>query len=112
MVRYPNTGWNLVMTGTDRLDGGTGTSVVSQRSESGQGILSAKEGRGMWLWSDVEVEVLSSHMTTGDCSLAGHRDNARCLVITAISFYYRRMKKRQRPGKEHEIKITVLSVGG
>ena len=55
MVRHPSTGWNLLMAGVDRLDGGTGTPVVSQRSESGQGILGAKEGRGMWLWSAVVV---------------------------------------------------------
>ena len=50
MVRHPITGWNLLMARADRLDGGTGTSEVSQRSESGQGILSPKEGSGMWLW--------------------------------------------------------------
>ncbi len=48
MVRHPSTGWNLPMEGTDLLDGGTGTSVVSQRSESGQGILGDEEGRDMW----------------------------------------------------------------
>ena len=46
--------------GVDLLDGVTGTSVVSQRSESGQGILGVKEGRGMRLWSTVVVVVLSS----------------------------------------------------
>ena len=70
--------------GTDRLDGGTGTPVVSQRSESGQAILSVKEGSGMWLWSDVEVVVLSSHMSVTSCSLTGRRDNVQCLTITAI----------------------------
>ena len=33
------------MAGADRLDRGTGTPVISQRSESGQGILVAKAGR-------------------------------------------------------------------
>ncbi len=42
MVHHSNTGWNLLMTGFDLLDGGTGTSVVSQWSESGQGILGAE----------------------------------------------------------------------
>ena len=65
MVRHPSTGWNLMMAGADRLDGYTGTPAVSQRSESGEGILSVKEGRGMWLWSDVEVADLSSHMSGG-----------------------------------------------
>ncbi len=56
------------MPGADLLNGGTGTPVVSQRLESGQGILGAKEGRGMWLWSAVVVSVLSSRMSTGGCS--------------------------------------------
>ena len=60
-------GQNLLMAGAD-LSGGTGTPAVSQRSESGQGILGAKEGRGI-------VAVLSSRMSAGGCSLAGRRDN-------------------------------------
>ena len=47
MVRHPRHGMNLLMAGADLLNGGTGTPAVSQRSESGQGILGAKEGRGM-----------------------------------------------------------------
>ena len=41
----PVTGLNLLMTGADLLDAGTGTSVVSQRSETGQRILCTKEDR-------------------------------------------------------------------
>jgi hypothetical protein len=71
------------MAGADRLNGGTGTPAVSQRSESGQGILGAKEGTGMWVWSAVVLAVLSSRMSAGGCSLAGRRDNVPCLAITA-----------------------------
>jgi hypothetical protein len=38
----------LLMVGVDLLDAPTGT-VVGQRSEAGQGILGANEGKGMWL---------------------------------------------------------------
>jgi hypothetical protein len=51
MVRHPSTGQNLLMSGSDRLNGDTDTTEVSQRSESGQGILGVQEGRGMWVWS-------------------------------------------------------------
>ena len=47
MVRHPITGQNLEMAGTDRLNDGTDTSPISQRSESGHVILGAKEGRGI-----------------------------------------------------------------
>ncbi len=60
----------------------TGT-AVAQRSEAGQGILGAKEGKGMWVWSAVVLAVLSSRMSAGGCSLAGRRDNVPCLAITA-----------------------------
>ena len=56
MVHHSNTGWNLLMTGFDLLDGGTGTSVVSQWSESGQGILGSEryhsgqnQGKEYWV---------------------------------------------------------------
>jgi hypothetical protein len=42
MVRNSRTGQNLLMTGTDLLNGGTVT-VISRRSESGRGIMCAKE---------------------------------------------------------------------
>ncbi len=83
MVRHSSTGQNLLMAGADRLNGGTGTPAVSQQSESGQGILGAKEGRGMWVWLAVLLAVLSSRMSAGGCSLAGCRDNVPCLAITA-----------------------------
>jgi hypothetical protein len=47
--------------GADRLNGGTDTPAISQRSEAGQVILGAKEGRGMWVWS--VLAVLSSRMS-------------------------------------------------
>ncbi len=71
------------MAGADLLDPPTGT-AVAQRSETGQGILGAKEGKGMWVWSAVVLAVLSSRMSAGSCSLAGRRDNVPCLAITAI----------------------------
>jgi hypothetical protein len=84
MVRHPSTGWNLLMAGADLLDEGTGTPAVSQRSESGQGILGAKAGRGgMLLWSAMVMAVLSSRMSAGGCSLARRRDDVPCLAITA-----------------------------
>ena len=42
MVHHPNTGLNLLMSGTDLLDGHTDTPVVSSRSEPEQGILYTK----------------------------------------------------------------------
>jgi hypothetical protein len=86
MVRHPNSGQNLVMTGTDRLNGGTDTPVISQRSEAGQVILDAKAGRGMWVCS--VLVVLSSRLSDGTCSLVGHRDNVSCVFITVISITY------------------------
>ena len=74
-----------MMTGADLLDAPTGTAVVTW-SETGQRILGAKEGKGMWVWSAVVLAVLSSRMSAGGCSLAGRRDNVPpCLAITAIS---------------------------
>ena len=61
---HPRVGQNLLMAGTDRLDGGTDTSVVSQRSESGQGILTVKVGRGKY---DVVCKTVMSFMWAG-CS--------------------------------------------
>jgi hypothetical protein len=86
MVHHPRMGQNLLMTGGDRLNGGTGTPPVSQRSESGEGILGAKEGRGMWVWSAVVLAVLSSLMSAGGCSLTGHRDNVSYLDIISMLF--------------------------
>jgi hypothetical protein len=94
MVRHPNTGQNLLMTGADLLETPIGT-TVEQRSEGGQGILGSKEGKGMWVWSGMVLAVLSSHMSAGGYSLAGRRDNVPCLAITAI-FYYSKLKLRNR----------------
>ena len=47
----------LLMTSTDRLGGDTGTPVVSQRSEGGEGILEIKSGRGKYdMWYDWVVK--------------------------------------------------------
>ena len=54
----------FLMEGVDLLDPPTGT-VVGQRSEGGQGILGATEGKGMWVWSAVVLAVLSSRMSAG-----------------------------------------------
>jgi hypothetical protein len=72
-----------MMSGSDLLDTPTGT-VVVHRSETGQGILGVKEGKGMWVWSVVVLVVLSSRMSAGGCSLAGRHDNVPCLRITTI----------------------------
>ena len=72
------------MAGADRLDGGTGTPVVSQRSDSGQGILAAKAGRGKYdVLYDVVCKAVMSFMSAG-CSWAVLRDTPPCLAITAI----------------------------
>ena len=54
---HPRVGQNLLITGNDRLGGGTSTSVVSQQSESEQGILGTKGGRGKY---DMLYETLLS----------------------------------------------------
>jgi hypothetical protein len=73
---------HLMMSGADLLDAPTGTAVVTW-SETGQGILGAKEGKGMWVWSALVLAVLSSRMSAGGCSLAGRRDKVPpCLAIT------------------------------
>ena len=47
------------MTGSDRLGGDTVTPVVSQRSETGEGILGRKSGRGKYgVWYDWVVKTL------------------------------------------------------
>ena len=86
------------MSGSDLLDGGTGTSPspVSQRSESGEGILGVEEGRDMWLWSVVVVSVLSSHMSADGCSLVGHRDNVVCLVYKFVYYESRKRNLKTR----------------
>jgi hypothetical protein len=47
-LQDPRKGQNLLMAGDDLLNATTGT-AVAQRSEAGQGILGAKEGKGMWV---------------------------------------------------------------
>ena len=82
MVRHPNTGLNLLMTGTDRLDGGTGTPGVSQRSEAGRGKLVAKTGRGKYdMWYDWVVKALLSSCMSVGRSLA-ERHDMPCLAIS------------------------------
>jgi hypothetical protein len=54
--------------GTEPADGTPTGTAVAQRSETGQGILGAKEGKGMWVWSAVVLAVLSSRMSAGGCS--------------------------------------------
>jgi hypothetical protein len=71
------------MSEDDLLNVPTGTAVATW-SETGQGILGSKEGKGMWVWSAVVLAVLSSRMSTGGSSLEGRRDNVPCLLITAI----------------------------
>ncbi len=78
---HPSVGQNLVMAGADRL--------VSQRSESGQGILAAKSGRGKYDWLyDVVCKAVMSFMSAG-CSLAVRRDTpcllgVQCTRVTSL----------------------------
>jgi hypothetical protein len=54
------------MTGADLLDTPTGTEVA-QRSEAGQGILGAKEGKGMWVFAfGLESKDSEDEVTRGD----------------------------------------------
>ena len=64
---------------TDRLGGGTGTSPVSQRSESGEGILGDKTGGVMLLWYELVV-VVFSRMSVYGYSLSGSHDDESFLV--------------------------------
>ena len=98
IVRHPSTGQNLLMAGADLLNAPTGT-AVAQRSETRQGILGGKEGKGMWVWSAVVLAVLSSRMSAGGCSLAGRRDNVPCLRITALMKVRLKKKKGGRKQK-------------
>ena len=53
MVCHPNTGLNLLIEGTDLLDGAQAP-TTSQRSEGGRGILCDKEGIGKYdMWYGV-----------------------------------------------------------
>jgi hypothetical protein len=107
MVHHPYTGQNLLMVGTDLLDEPTGT-VIVQRSETGQGILGVKDGKGMWVWSVMVLVVLSSRMSTTDCSLAGHRDNVPCLVITTISNPEYRCDERLKTKTEESTRLDMV----
>ena len=80
-----------VMSGYDRLGGDTVTTVVSQRSESGQGILGTKTGRGKYdMLYDVVYKVVMSSMSciSAGCSVTEHRDTLSCLDKTTISLFY------------------------
>ena len=75
----------LLMAGADRLGGGTGTPVVSQRSEAGQGILGSKAGRGKYdMWYDWVVKALVSSCMSVGRPLAERLD-LPCLAITAVN---------------------------
>ena len=81
---------SLLMVVVDRLGRVTDTTVVSQRSEVGQGILGSKTGRGkydMWWYDWVVKTLLSSCMSVGrfGLSLTEHHD-MKCLTITHHSF--------------------------
>ena len=72
------------MAGADRLDGGTGTPAVSQRSEVGRGKLGAKAGRGKYdMWYEWVVKALLSSCMSVGRSFA-ERPDMPCLAITAI----------------------------
>ena len=89
-VHHPSTGLNLLMTGVDLLDGGTGPHVISQRSEAGRSKLGAKSGRDKYdMWYDWVVKtLLSSCMSVGRSFV--ERPDMSCLVITTIRLYCRR----------------------
>ena len=89
---HPRVGQNLLMTGSDRLGGGISTSPVSQTQESGEGILGDKSGRGMLLWYDVVVAVLSSPLILGRTPrqyvMTHHNGNfleTRCLLRWVVT---------------------------
>ena len=90
-VRHPNTGLTLLMTGTDLLDGDTGPSTISQRSEAGRVKLGVKSGRGKYdMWYDWVVKALLSSCMSVGRSFA-ERPDMPCLAITAnICFYLKK----------------------
>jgi hypothetical protein len=53
--------------------------TVSQRSESGKGIMGAKTGKGMLLCMLYSGGLVVAHVT-GDWSLTPHRVNVSCLT--------------------------------
>ena len=73
---------SLLMVVVDRLGRVTDTTVVSQRSEVGQGILGTKTGRGKYdMLYDVIVKTLLSSYMSSDSSLT-ENCNMSYLVIT------------------------------
>ncbi len=83
MFLHPITGQNLLMSGTDLLNGVTDT-TVSQLSDTGQGIMCVKEGIGKYdMWYGVVCNPVMS-CTSVVFSLVGGRDTVSCLVITVI----------------------------
>ena len=84
---HPRVGQNLLMTGADLLGGCTCTPAVSQRSESGQGIIGAKAGKGMLLLYSGGLD--GTHVT-------GRRVNVPCLAITAIVVASKSCKRREQ----------------
>ena len=78
-----------MMTGADLLDGDTGTTAVSQRSEEGQRILCVKEDMSKYvMWYGVVCKTVMSSCMSVDYSLAGGRDTVSCLTITVISIVF------------------------
>ena len=72
------------MSGVDLLDDGTDTLVVTQRSESGQGIImGSKTGNGMLLCMLYNDGLVVSYVS-GDCSLVAPHVNVSYPDITAI----------------------------
>ncbi len=69
MVSYPKTG-----------------QAVAQRSETGQRILGAKEGKGMWVWSAVVLAVLSSRMSPA----------AAPWQVSKLEVYYESIKREPK----------------
>jgi hypothetical protein len=75
----------LVMSRVDLLGGGTDTSAVSQRSESGQRIMCVKEDIGKYdMWYGVVCKTVMSSCMSVDCSLPGGHDTVSCVAITTF----------------------------
>ena len=65
----------LMMGGVDRLSGGTGTPVLSQRSERETGVLGSKTCRGKYdMWYDWVVKTLVSSCMSVRLTLTEHLD--------------------------------------
>jgi hypothetical protein len=99
MVCHPNTELNLLIEGTDLLDGAQ-TSTTSQRPERGRGILCVKEGIGKYdMWYGVVCKFSSN--SNFSFSLSFQRD----IIFLAVSFFLEK-KENIKKGRKRAYQQT------